>query len=231
MDLLLAGLISLWDFLNLLPLGIKRQIVGNKGRFGFTFKDKESVNLDIFVAEVGRIFREEVIFRPYPRVAEPRLRRPPVQFMAVDDVGLSPGGETPVVLSSGDVLLMYAQRVLSGAVDFGFIGRVHGGSHNLTTFNFHEGKAGSDVEKGEYVGHHLLIEGDLYEVVDLHRSPTDDHTRWTVERLSKEERPRAGIVNGRFHFIRSSQPLSFVIRIKSQFTHAYMQDRCVIRWI
>jgi hypothetical protein len=211
--------ISLWDFLNLLPLGIKRHIVGNNGLFGFTSKNKESLNMDTFLAKVGRIFREEVRFCPLPpQLHEPRVRRPPVRFMEVDDVALSPSRDTPVVLSSCDVLLVYSQLVLTGSVDFGFIGRVHGGAQNLTTFNFHEGKAGSDVEKGEYVGHHLLVEDELYEVVDLHRSPTDDHTRWTVEKLSKEERGRAGILNG-WNCFYSIQPASylFVFRYKPQF--------------
>ena len=60
--LFLSAAISLWDFLNLLPLGIKRHIVGNNGRFGFTLKDKEALNVVTFVEELGRLFREEVRF-------------------------------------------------------------------------------------------------------------------------------------------------------------------------
>ena len=184
----------------MLPLGIKRQIVGNNGRFGFTLKDKESLIVDTFIEELGRLFREEVRFRAYPRVEERRLRRPPVLFMEVDDVAQSHGRDAPVVLSSRDVLCVYIKLVMSGAVDFGFIGRVHGGAQTVATYNFHEGKAASDVEKGEYVGHHLLINGELHEVTGLHRSTTDDQSRWTVERLSKEERAEPGISNGWIDF-------------------------------
>ena len=219
--LFLSAAISLWDFLNLLPLGIKRHIVGNNGRFGFTLKDKEALNVVTFVEELGRLFREEVRFRAYPLVEERRLRRLPVHFMEVDDVALSPVGDAPVVLSSRDVLCVYGKLVQSGAVDFGFIGRVHGGAQNVTTYNFHEGKAASDVEKGEYVGHHLLITGELYEVTGLHRSTTDDHTRWTVERLSKEERAEPGILIGWiiFHPI---QPVNNVSNSLYFVIHAYL---------
>jgi hypothetical protein len=227
--LLLSADISLWDFLNLLPLGITRHFVGNKGRFGFSLKDKESLNVVTFVEELGRLFREEVRFSAYPRVEERRLRRPPAQFMEVDDVALSPCGDTPVVLSNRDVLCVYMKLILSGAVDFGFIGRVHGGAQNVTTFNFHEGKAASDVEKGEYVGHHLLINDELHEVTGLHRSTTDDHSRWTVERLSKEERTQPGILNGWIDF-HPIQPVTLVILITSS-SHTHIQDRCIIRWI